>query len=160
MHRTQMLLLLRHAGSQLLCLPLTCRRRCLRNSSASLFLKRQKGVFAPPVLPSARLLTRRRRSCSDALCGNSLAMLRLRPYIARAPAALAFRPAGVNCSTLSGLLVHQRAGGDFAVHQLAELPLGTLPLRQIALSPGTTCRLANVVLHVKLTSSTQARLPL
>ena len=71
-------------------------------------------------------------------------MLRLRPYIARAPAALAFRPAGRNCSSLSGLLVHQRAGGDVAVHQLAELPLGALPLRQVVLSPGANCVHANV----------------
>ena len=76
-------------------------------------------------------------------------MLRLHPYIARAPAALAFRPAGRNCSSLSALLVHQRAGGDFAVHQLAELPLGALPLRQVVMSPGANCVHANIALRTR-----------
>ena len=98
-------------------------------------------------LPFARWRVADARRCSDALCGNGLAMLRLRPYTARAPAALAFRPAGRNCSSLSALLVHQRPGGDFAVHQLAELSLGALPLRQVVLSPGATRVRANVALR-------------
>ena len=73
---------------------------------------------------------------SDALCGNTLAVLRLRRFPSSAPAGLALHPAGRNRSAVRAQLVYQRTGGDVGLQPLADLELGALPLLQVALSPG------------------------
>jgi hypothetical protein len=76
---------------------------------------------------------------SDALCGNLLAALTLRGSASAAPSALVFHPSGRAGAGVAARLVypgHGEADAD-AFRLAAEASLGTLPLRQLALAPGT-----------------------